>query len=649
MAKIKKCCLLAFSIICSFGISACNETEPVKEKEEDIEIRLSAPSQTVFVGETSQLEVAFIKGENVEDKTLVWISSNSSVASVDSGGGVKGLKEGKVTITAALKTDLNVRATLEIFVVTKNDAENDDVQFELKIQSLPTKLTYTQGTYLDLTGLKVVKTKVGDEVEDIAEEVTDYTTNPPDGTYLSNIGKFSIVVSSPGCKSTSFEYEVIEAISDESFANVLDLIDSNDDNYTLDTSLDLMLTSGRTQLNIKEQYTDKAYYYTENVNDLTYSYGFAEGQNVKDENGNTLHKRGVFKYTIDENNQVVPGVYYNHSSPNIYATSLGVISQIEALDSDLASRRLIDDTYFNVTDAEYISNLLMHVGLAESNSSLIESAKAFVKSENNFEVVLTFVNDIGTISYDFSNIGETTIPAIEEYLDSGLGGADGPEEMKEVGEVASLNNYVVDLGEYDAGLMTVDIGKAYYTENYLYFDYTEDFISLMSSLNPTSDPLVDYGCVMMDDGIYEFTAPFSGGTNEIILASEPSNTTKTIPEFCQYIGTLDIFNEDNLDYFEEGSLNASYSGYLAYYKSLCTDVNDALQFDPNDTYDPYSTGVLNVTRDAKGVINSFMIFYAFKASSSQIGFYVREFKDFGKATVPVMEDFLGNDSSISTM
>ena len=57
---------------------------------------------------------------------------------------------------------------------------------------------------------------------------------------------------------------------------------------------------------------------------------------------------------------------------------------------------------------------------------------------------------------------------------------------------------------------------------------------------------------------------------------------------------------------------------------------------------------MNVKRDAKGVINSFMIFYAFKASSSQIGFYVREFKDFGKATVPVMEDFLGNDSSIST-
>ena len=95
MAKIKKCCLLAFSIICSFGITACNETEPIEEKEEDIEIRLSAPSQTVFVGETIQLEVAFIKGENVEDKTLVWISSNSSVASVDSGGALKVLKKAK--------------------------------------------------------------------------------------------------------------------------------------------------------------------------------------------------------------------------------------------------------------------------------------------------------------------------------------------------------------------------------------------------------------------------------------------------------------------------------------------------------------------------------------------------------------------------
>ena len=136
------------------------------------------------------------------------------------------------------------------------------------------------------------------------------------------------------------------------FVNVLTLIDDEDEKYQLDIDLSLQTTSGLTHITTRETYTPTAYYYQafDSQGVETQAYGFAEGGIVRDENNQTIHRRGVFRFTLDENDQVVPGVYYNHGS-NVYATSASnkVVSKIEALDPDLAPTRLIDDSYFNVT------------------------------------------------------------------------------------------------------------------------------------------------------------------------------------------------------------------------------------------------------------------------------------------------------------
>lgn len=634
--------ILTLSAFCVFGMVGCANGE---KGGLDPEIRLNANSQLVFVGETITLKANLLNDDNLEDKTLVWVSSNNSLATVDNGV-VTGVSEGTVTITVALNSDLSVRASFELQVVNRDETIDSETEFELVISSLPTKIIYTQGTYLDLTGLTVTKVAIGEEHADIGEVVTNYTTNPKDGTYLSNIGTFEIVVSSPGCKSASFEYEVIEAPTDESFVNVLTLIDDEDEKYQLDIDLSLQTTSGLTHITTRETYTPTAYYYQafDSQGVETQAYGFAEGGIVRDENNQTIHRRGVFRFTLDENDQVVPGVYYNHGS-NVYATSASnkVVSKIEALDPDLAPTRLIDDSYFNVTDSEYISNLLAQVGLAASNATLLDNVKAFVDSETSFRVVMTFVNDIGTLTYNFSNIGAAVIPSIQEYLDSGKAGADGPEEMLKVAQAANLNNYSVNLGQYDTGLVPLDIGRVYYTENYMYCDYTEDFISYMTALD-SSQQVVDYGYVMVGEEIYSFTAPFTDGHNEVMLSSEPVNSSRTIPQYCGYISQLDLFDDTNLDYFEAGQLNANYSGYMAYYRSLCEDVNEVLGFDTSETYEPFSTGVVNVVRNSEDEIDEFGIFYAVRASGG-ISFYVRTFEDIGETSFPVMEDFLGNTSN----
>ena len=77
-------------------------------------ITLSTAKQTINVGTTTQIK-AKIEPSNATNRELVWSSSDPSVATVNSSGVVKGIKDGTVTITAKTK-DGTVVASITITV-----------------------------------------------------------------------------------------------------------------------------------------------------------------------------------------------------------------------------------------------------------------------------------------------------------------------------------------------------------------------------------------------------------------------------------------------------------------------------------------------------------------------------------------------------
>lgn len=71
--------------------------------------------KTAYVGRTTKLK-ATVKPENATNRTLKWKSSDPSVATVDNSGNVKGIKKGKVRITASATDDSGISATYDMNV-----------------------------------------------------------------------------------------------------------------------------------------------------------------------------------------------------------------------------------------------------------------------------------------------------------------------------------------------------------------------------------------------------------------------------------------------------------------------------------------------------------------------------------------------------
>lgn len=98
---MKKLLILGLSII--IAMASCSEDEETKVSVSKVEI--TPTTLGLIEGETKQLSVEVLP-ENAMDKSIVWSSSNESVATVDESGKVTAVKEGQVDIVATSNNDV---------------------------------------------------------------------------------------------------------------------------------------------------------------------------------------------------------------------------------------------------------------------------------------------------------------------------------------------------------------------------------------------------------------------------------------------------------------------------------------------------------------------------------------------------------------
>ncbi len=90
-----------------------NDTQPTNTNIDVTSVSIDKPQISIVIGNTATLE-ATVTPSNATNKALSWSSSNTSVATVDTNGNVKGVSVGTATIT--VKSSNNIIATSVIIV-----------------------------------------------------------------------------------------------------------------------------------------------------------------------------------------------------------------------------------------------------------------------------------------------------------------------------------------------------------------------------------------------------------------------------------------------------------------------------------------------------------------------------------------------------
>lgn len=167
-------------------------------KQEEVKatkIEFTKSSHTIKVNEEYTPTVTFTPS-NVSSKTLTWSSLNSSIASVNSEGKIKGISQGTTTVTAKTTDGSNLEASIQISV-----AEN--VVEKIEIVSNPKKTTYIVGEVFTTEGIKVEAIYSDNSRIDITSRITISTPS------TEKEGEFEVKVVDPvSQKETTFKIKV---------------------------------------------------------------------------------------------------------------------------------------------------------------------------------------------------------------------------------------------------------------------------------------------------------------------------------------------------------------------------------------------------------------------------------------------------------
>lgn len=160
------------------------------------------PKSILYIGEVQYFFVMFTP-ENATNQDVVWSSSDESIATVSSLGGVEPIKAGKFTLTATSVDNNKVSVSAEIVV-------SADV---IEVESIEVK-SYTEKE-IKVGEEKSIYIKVnpkGASDKGITYTSSDNSIATTDGKYITGVapGKVTITITAPNGVNTSYEMTVIE-------------------------------------------------------------------------------------------------------------------------------------------------------------------------------------------------------------------------------------------------------------------------------------------------------------------------------------------------------------------------------------------------------------------------------------------------------
>lgn len=503
------------------------------------------------------------------------------------------------------------------------------------------------------------------------DELTDnviWNSSDPSIATVSSIGMvkglkvgtviISCVLSNNKNVSNTFEVSVHESYS---LSNVMGKFIKDKVAYKTSVNNTIKINNQNIDIKFEEKYYTDSYLFISSSIDYESSFGYGE------ENDTTI----VYHYDYNKeitNAEFLRTEVYNYRSLTYDLQDLSI--------NDFANYNLNDNNEYEIlennTKTTFISFINQNFNTTNDKTSAYQSLsngltslKIKVQDENNFSAIYDFSSSIVTMN--FSLINEENA-LLNNYLSKNSIGKPAVEsDILKIKDLSRNHNYIRDLGRYvdtvDGKKIEINMGKCYYTENYIYYDFTDEYIEYYNAhpelqINNSNKTLFDCGYINISskttksDGVYYFEYKSINGEMKLMVSNDKyreknnfTNYTKYY-EFIENLTWIMDYTDDKLFTYEKTNTNTfdeSYNEYVS--NSLdCADITYYLFQDYITAFDATPLGLFLAYKNADEEKDCIVYVgaYLYIKGAGVFDYQNYSYSGFNSSNVKLIDDYLLN-------
>lgn len=503
------------------------------------------------------------------------------------------------------------------------------------------------------------------------DELTDnviWSSSDPSIATVSSIGMvkglkvgtviISCVLSNNKNVSNTFEVSVHESYS---LSNVMGKFIKDKVAYKTSVNNTIKINNQNIDIKFEEKYYTDSYLFISSSIDYESSFGYGE------ENDTTI----VYHY--DYNNDITNAEFlrtevYNYRSLTYDLQDLSI--------NDFANYNLNDNNEYEIlennTKTTFISFINQNFNTTNDKTSAYQSLsngltslKIKVQDENNFSAIYDFSSSIVTMNFSLINEENTLL---NNYLSkNSIGKPTVESDILKIKDLSRNHNYIRDLGRYvdtvDGKKIEINMGTCYYTENYIYYDFTDEYIEYYNAhpelqINNSNKTLFDFGYINISskttksDGVYYFEYKSIDGEMKLMVSNDKyreennfTNYTKYY-EFIENLTWIMDYTDDKLFTYEKTNTNTfdeSYNEYVS--NSLdCADITYYLFQDYITAFDATPLGLFLAYKNADEEKDCIVYVgaYLYVKGAGVFDYQNYSYSEFNSSNVKLIDDYLLN-------
>lgn len=503
------------------------------------------------------------------------------------------------------------------------------------------------------------------------DELTDnviWSSSDPSIATVSSIGMvkglkvgtviISCVLSNNKNVSNTFEVSVHESYS---LSNVMGKFIKDKVAYKTSVNNTIKINNQNIDIKFEEKYYTDSYLFISSSMDYESSFGYGE------ENDTTI----VYHYDYNKeitNAEFLRTEVYNYRSLTYDLQDLSI--------NDFANYNLNDNNEYEIlennTKTTFISFINQNfnttndkISAYQSLSNGLTSLKIKVQDENNFSAIYDFSSSIVTMNFSLINEENTLL---NNYLSkNSIGKPTVESDILKIKDLSRNHNYIRDLGRYvdtvDGKKIEINMGRCYYTENYIYYDFTDEYIEYYNAhpelqINNSNKTLFDFGYINISskttksDGVYYFEYKSIDGEMKLMVSNDKyreennfTNYTKYY-EFIENLTWIMDYTNDKLFTYEKTNTNTfdeSYNEYVS--NSLdCADITYYLFQDDITYFDATPLGLFLAYKNANEEKDCVVYVgaYLYIKGAGVFDYQNYSYSGFNSSNVKLIDDYLLN-------